>query len=69
MKGIIDRMEDKYAVVETENGRMHLSVDLLPEGAKEGSHLILEGDQIRLDSEGERALRARIQQLSDEIFH
>lgn len=50
MKGVIDRFEEGYAVVLTDEGEMfNISREKLPEGAREGDVLILDGT-IRVDS-------------------
>lgn len=63
MKGIIDRFENGFAVLELEDGNMaNLPVLLVP-GAKEGDVV-----RITLDAEETNARRARIQKKMEELW-
>lgn len=50
MKGIVDRIEGPYAVVELENKKMtNIKVESLPKGIKEGDVIIIIGESITID--------------------
>ncbi|MGM9957309.1 MAG: DUF3006 domain-containing protein [Peribacillus sp.] len=68
-QGIIDRFEGKIAVVEIDGGDMKdLPKSALPEGAKVGDMLIIDGDTITVSKEGTRKLKKEIDDLMDELF-
>lgn len=69
MKVIIDRFEGKYAVCEKENLEMiDIEIEKIPKGAKEGDVLIIEGDNIRIDSEETENRKKRIEKLMDNLW-
>lgn len=69
MNLIIDRFEGQYAVCEREGLDMvHIKVDLLPPGAKEGDILILEGGTITIDRKQTVNRKAEIQKLMDDLW-
>lgn len=50
MKGIIDRIEEKYAVCELDNGIMiNIGKDKLPTNAKKSDVFIMENNNILID--------------------
>jgi hypothetical protein len=60
MKVVIDRFEGNFAVCEKEDRTMlNISKDKIPTNAKEGDILIIEGDNIRIDTGG-TAKRKRV---------
>jgi hypothetical protein len=68
MKGIIDRFEGKYAVVEVEGGRM-IDVDKsqLPLGAKEGM-VIQISESITIDIEETKKRKEEIEELTKDLW-
>jgi hypothetical protein len=68
MKGIIDRFEGKYAVVEVEGGRM-IDVDKsqLPIGAKEGM-VIQISESITIDIEETKKRKEEIEELTKDLW-
>jgi hypothetical protein len=68
VKGIIDRFEGKYAVVEVEGGRM-IDVDKsqLPLGAKEGM-VIQISERITIDIEETKKRKEEIEELTKDLW-
>lgn len=68
MKGIIDRFEGKYAVVEVEGGRM-IDVDKsqLPPGSKEGM-VIQISESITIDIEETKKRKEEIEELTKDFW-
>ncbi|MCB2290661.1 DUF3006 domain-containing protein [Clostridium sp. CS001] len=68
MKGIIDRFEGKYAVVEVEGGRM-IDVDKsqLPLGVKEGM-VIQIAESITIDIEETKKRKREIEELTKDLW-
>lgn len=48
---VIDRFEDSVAVLETDDGMIDISRDLLPADAKEGDVLLRSGDGYSVDKQ------------------
>ena len=69
MKYIIDRIENGFAVCETEEMKIvNIPLDILPEELKEGSVLLFEEGKYVLLAEEEKERRDRILSLQDDIF-
>ena len=68
MKGIIDRFEGSFAVVELENGEMkNIKRELVPMEAKEGDILII-GENITIDHEETEKRRKDIEKLTEDMW-
>lgn len=67
-KGIIDRFEGEYAVVEFAGETEDILKSSLPHGAKTGDTLIFEEDQIKIDKTDTENRRKEIDTLIDELF-
>ena len=68
-KLIVDRMEGNFAVCETETSDIiNISLDILPEGAKEGSVLQFSEGKYNLLYKEEEERKKRISELQDDIF-
>ena len=66
-KVVIDRVEDKLAVVviyEDDSVKFNLPVDYLPEGVKEGAHLQM---SFKVDEESREAQKKRVGDLLKEL--
>lgn len=60
----IDRFEEYFAVCECEDKTMiNIEIYKLPDDAKEGDVLIIEGDNIRIDHEKTKAAEDEIMEL------
>ncbi len=69
MKVIIDRIEGKYAVCEKEDLEMiDIEIEKLPKGVKEGDVLIIEGENIQIDSEETENRKEKIKKLMDDLW-
>ena len=68
MKGIIDRFEGKYAVVELEDGKM-INIDKaqLPVGSKEGMVIHI-SENITIDIEETKKRKAEIEELTKNLW-
>lgn len=70
LKGIIDRFEGCYAIVEMdENSMEFITKDILPEDADVGDLIIIhENHLITLDSAGTTERRDEINKLANDLF-
>lgn len=68
MKGIVDRIEGEFLVVELENEEMIDIPRKKARHAKEGDALIIEGDTIRIDSEETKRRAEHIRDLFDDLL-
>lgn len=69
MKGIIDRFEGNFAIVERDDGKMkNISIDLIPIEAKEGDVLIFMNKEIIIDKVETFNRKEKIKNLMDELF-
>lgn len=70
MKGVIDRFEGDYAVVELEDGKMKdIKKSLIPDDAKEGDILIINEKGInKTDKEETHKRKEEINSLMDELY-
>ncbi len=60
MKGIIDRFEGNFAVVELEDKKMiNINKNILPKKAKEGDVINIEEDSITLNKKEGKKLKRR----------
>ena len=66
MKAVVDRIENRIAVVlfGNEETAVNIPLALLPEGTKEGSFLQID---MNLDPDGEEAQREKISNLLDKL--
>ncbi len=68
MKGIVDRVEGKFLVVELESGDMvDIPIEKVPK-SKEGDVLLIEGDSISIDAEETKRRSENIKKLFDELL-
>lgn len=69
MKGIIDRFEGEYAVVEMEDRSMkNISRSQIPDEAKEGSAIEYRNGKWKVDDDSTDRLREDINQLAKDLF-
>jgi hypothetical protein len=68
MKGIIDRWEGEYAVVEIEGLTQSIPRRDLPAEAREGDVMFRENDRWIMDPENTAKLKQEIQALADEVW-
>ena len=69
MKVSIDQFEGKFAICEKENGEtFDLEKKLLPEGAKPGDVLDIDGDLITIDTGETEKRKEEIAGLVDDLF-
>ncbi|OOM76358.1 hypothetical protein CLPUN_27450 [Clostridium puniceum] len=68
-KYIVDRIEEKYAVVEMENGDMHrISTDNIRGDFKEGDILINKGEYFEIDKAFTFNRRKQIENLMKDMW-
>ncbi|MEK3966266.1 MULTISPECIES: DUF3006 domain-containing protein [Paenibacillus] len=67
-KGIIDRFEGEYAVVEFEGQTEDILKSILPKEAKSGDTLIFKDNEILIDKNDSKKRKEDIQQLMDDLF-
>ena len=69
MQVIIDRFEGSFAVCEDENRKMiNIEKAKLPKEAKEGSVLIIQGDNIEIDHIETENRKDRIKKMMDSLW-
>ena len=69
MKVTIDRFEGEFAVCEQEDRTIvNILKDNIPQDAKEGDILFIEGDSISIDVEGTAERKKRINRLMDDLW-
>ncbi len=68
VKGIIDRFEGEYAVIEIGNETKDILRSSLPEEAKVGDVIYFKDDKIVVDKEETEKLRKEIEDLMDEVW-
>ncbi|GGB42852.1 DUF3006 domain-containing protein [Fictibacillus barbaricus] len=68
IKGIIDRFEDDYVVVEIEGTTKDFLKVNFPKEAKPGDVVYFEGAKIRIDKHETKKLEDEIQKLMDEVW-
>lgn len=69
MKGIIDRFEGDYGIVELEGGTIiNVPRNLLPDKAKEGDTLVFDESNIEIDRTDTDNRAEKVTKLMDELF-
>lgn len=69
MRGIIDRFESEYAVVELEDRRMiNIKRDIIPKECKEGYAINIEDDIITIDWVEIERLKQEIEELEKDLW-
>lgn len=67
-KGIIDRFEGGFGIIELDSGFERIDRKLLPSTAKEGDCIIIEGSRITIDTERNANRHKQLKQLMDKLF-
>jgi len=67
-KGIIDRFEGEYAVIEFDGRTEDILRSELPAEVKPGDTLIFEEDKIIIDNEATLSRKKKIETLMDQLF-
>ncbi len=67
-KGVIDRFEGEFALVETDEGVLQIAKIRLPEGVKEGDCVIIDGDQITVGHEDTVNRKAEMERRLKSLF-
>lgn len=67
-KGIIDRFEGQFAVVEFDGKSEDILISELPTEIKVGDSLIFEEGSIMIDTEDTTSRKEEIDRLMDELF-
>ncbi len=69
MKGIIDRFEGEYAVVEMDDRIMkNIKIEILPQGIKEGTAIKFVNGEWQIDQERTENLKSEIDDLAKNLF-
>ena len=69
MKVTIDRFEGNFAVCEQADRTMiNIPKDKIPADAKEGDILVIEGDSIKIDTEGTAKRKKVIDDLMNDLW-
>ncbi|MBO2537760.1 DUF3006 domain-containing protein [Rummeliibacillus suwonensis] len=67
-KGIIDRFEGDFAIIEIGDHTIDIPKSKLPINVNVGDQVMIDGKTITLDPEGTKKLRAEIDALADDLF-
>ncbi|ABS33201.1 DUF3006 domain-containing protein [Clostridium botulinum] len=69
MKGIIDRFEENFAIIELEDKKMiNIDKNIIPKKAKEGDVINIEGDIITLNEKERERLKKEIDELTEDMW-
>ncbi|WP_425446921.1 DUF3006 domain-containing protein [Dethiothermospora halolimnae] len=69
MKGIVDRFEGKYAVVELDSNIMkNIPIEKLPNGIREGDVISIGEKDIVIDKKETKKRKEDIEKLMNEVF-
>lgn len=69
MRGIIDRFENKFAVVELDDKSfININTSKIPKSAKEGDVIFINKDGISLDLDETKKLKKEVSNLMNELF-
>ncbi|MCR1974763.1 DUF3006 domain-containing protein [Clostridium sporogenes] len=69
MKGIIDRFEENFAIVELEDKRIiNIDKNIIPKKAKEGDVINIQGDIITLNEKESERLKKEIDELTEDMW-
>jgi hypothetical protein len=68
VRGVIDRFEDNYAVVEVEGKIINLPKGDIPCEAKEGDIVIIEDGKVSIDRSETVDAKKQIAKLMDEVW-
>lgn len=67
-RGIVDRFEGDFAIVELEKGFEKIAKGKLPSNVKEGDVIVIERDRIYVDLEETNKRKNKIKGLMDKLF-
>ncbi len=66
---VIDRFEGQFAVCESEDKSIiDIEINKLPEGAKEGDVLFVEGESITINNEATKMRKKKLQKMMDDLW-
>ncbi|NEZ47886.1 DUF3006 domain-containing protein [Clostridium niameyense] len=69
MKGIIDRFEEEFVVVELESGEtMNIPINKMPKGIREGVVINIFGRRISIDESETKKLSKDIDKLIEDMW-
>jgi hypothetical protein len=69
MKGIIDRFEGEFVIVEWDDrGRVEISRNLIPKNAREGDCLVQLGDKYIIDEGETQRRKCEIKKLANDLW-
>ncbi|MGF9741451.1 DUF3006 domain-containing protein [Priestia megaterium] len=68
IKGIIDRFEEGFAVVEIEGKTKDYPKDIFPKGAEVGDVVYLTGNKVTIDKNETKKLAKEIEDLMNEVW-
>ncbi|WP_427340562.1 DUF3006 domain-containing protein [Caloranaerobacter sp. DY30410] len=69
IKGIIDRFEGEYAVIELENLKViNILKDNLPQNAKEGDVVVIKDNECYIDIEETQKRNKQIKKFFEDLF-
>lgn len=70
MKVVIDRFEGSFAVCEKEDRTiLNIKKEYIPEGAKEGDVLDIQGDKISIDTKETEKRKKEIEELAKDLWN
>lgn len=70
MKVVIDRFEGSFAICEKEDRTiLNIKKEYIPEGAKEGDVLDIQGDKISIDTKETEKRKKEIEELAKDLWN
>lgn len=68
LKGIIDRFEGEFAVVEIDGKTIDFPKYIFPKEADVGDVVIIDGEKVTIDKKETEKLRREIEELMNEVW-
>ncbi|MGP0690435.1 DUF3006 domain-containing protein [Priestia aryabhattai] len=68
IKGIIDRFEEGFAVIEIQGGTKDCPKDIFPKDTQVGDVVYITGNQVEIDKSETKKLAKEIEDLMNEVW-
>ncbi|MED4758617.1 DUF3006 domain-containing protein [Priestia megaterium] len=68
IKGIIDRFEEGFVVIEIRGGTKDYPKDIFPKDTQVGDVVYITGDQVEIDKSKTKKLEKEIEDLMNEVW-
>jgi len=68
IKGIIDRFEEGFVVIEIQGGTKDYPKDIFPKDTQVGDVVYITGDQVEIDKSKTKKLEKEIEDIMNEVW-